>query len=57
LPILFCYIYNQGKDVCNFLFLYIPDSHYYLLFSIVLAILCMVATKYMTRHISILTCL
>jgi hypothetical protein len=32
---IFCYIYNQGKDVCNFLFLYIPDSHYYLLFSMV----------------------
>jgi hypothetical protein len=30
---IFCYIYNQGKDVCHFL--YIPDSHYYLLFSIV----------------------
>jgi hypothetical protein len=37
---IFCYIYNQSKYVCNFLFLYIPDSHYYLLFPIVLAILC-----------------
>jgi hypothetical protein len=30
---IFCYIYNQGKDVCNFLFLYIPDiskAHVYL---------------------------
>jgi hypothetical protein len=39
---IFCYIYNQSKNICNFLFLYIPDSHYYLLFSIVLTILCMV---------------
>jgi hypothetical protein len=33
---------TENKDVCNFLFLYIPDSHYYLLFSIVLTIICMV---------------